>query len=403
LLGINILDYPSKRGGKIKQGVFMRKTIVTALVTLLVMLAVVSCDSFITGEKPTADGLVTLSISTGGTASNSRSINLDIAKEERDYVEVIFRKAIPKVDPSDPDEPQLYDYYRTEGVYGSPLSIKVPTGTYKKEDAIVLAGKNLGATDKRLLGTGLVTVVTTTVGGSATDTPIGATDTFTIGSTTTSITFTAHALVADLTAPGTDTDPRAFAIIETSGTPAANMTKFVGKTGNAQSSSNIWYQVPQETSGIKATLTIGGFDDTGVLIARNGTTGLVTFVGPDAENHPITVTSVSFAADGDPVDTDLPSYGTIGDGVININFSTVTPGTGGFTAPADDHIGQYMVTFNIPVVGYATGISSSAITWHIRGGVIPGYDFENDKHDSIALLVVKEPILPGQNIIINGL
>jgi len=115
----------------------MKKTIITALVVLFVMLMFATCDNIITepgAEKPeytyTADGrkLMTLKVNTGGTAG-SRGINQTIA-ETADWVEVIFEASDGK-------------FYKTEGANGLTLTITLPVETYDVDKAVALIGKKI--------------------------------------------------------------------------------------------------------------------------------------------------------------------------------------------------------------------------------------------------------------------
>jgi len=374
----------------------MKKTILTAFVALLVMLAV-SCDN-IPGQKPdTDDGFVTLKINAGGI-EGSRSLNLDLARDNRDYVEVIFRQYKDSSDAS-----QGYNYYRTEGVFGGSLRIKLPAGNYLANDAIALIGKNLGASDRRLLATALISKITNTVSGAPTDVTSAP---FNISAATTTITFSATALVADFSPPGESTTKTpAFVVDMTSGNdstasppiPAISATEFgtpENITGKASYLNNNYFQLPSGHTGTKATITIGGLQTTGSLLVKGAAVSpggtypasFVSFQGPGgtgshAISPAVTVTDATSS-------TDLK---------IDLIFSTVmTP------AIADGNAIAYMVTLNIPVFGYeAFATPAGQITWHIRGGTVSGYDHNNDENDAIPLLITNHPVGSGSGIVID--
>jgi hypothetical protein len=368
----------------------MKKTIVTALVALLVMLAV-SCDG-IPGQKPEydADGqeLVTLSVSVGET-EGSRSLIKATAQEEGNYVEVIFRrKNFPSAG--------VNTYYRAEAVKNTTILIKIPADTYAIDDAIVLYGTQ---GNKTLLATGVVTGVT-----GSTFTPNTS---FVINTSTTKITFTLTALEADISPSATTS----FVIVNDSGSPAIEDTLFDNNTTVNVSNAGVqekWFQLPYGSDDIEAILTINGLDVTGASknIIRSGTdSDSVKFMGPDGTNHPINPT-VTFGAD---LPTPTPvALGTVATGVINLKFTTkFSP------APSLTHNGQYMIILDIPVVGFAKYVPevvspptpavnpslSAAITWHIRGGIVPSqYDHTKNENEGIPLLVLHEPATDGIGI-----
>lgn len=247
----------------------MRKTIFTALVTLLVLLAVVSCDSF-NGEKPeyTADGqrLVTLKVNADGIAG-SRSLTDTLAKAKADYAEVIFKKGT--------------NYYRAADYLGT-ISIKIPVNTYAANDAIILIGRR----DGTLLATGAL-----------------ATGSLNVTASTPSVTFDVNsletALNADAATPSFD--------INASDVPFTNIiTTFEGDP---------YFRVKTGTAQIRATLTIDGFTGTDTNIKYDSTTGA----------------EVKFAKIGNaPLITVAPTDITVtfvsGAGVIAFEFATTTEG-----------------------------------------------------------------------------
>jgi len=338
----------------------MRKTFVTAFVALLAILAVVSCDNISSGGSPSGrndDGMVTVSVNTGGGGSRNLSDALAnpnlVIPGATDYLEVIFK--------SGSSYSRTAAYYTTSGNTG--IKVKVPVGTYTASDAIILLGRN---SDKTLLATGVLSATSTSSTGPN----------FSVTTATTSVTFTVESLVTDISAGSAVSGD--FKIVETSGTPAFSST-FTGKTSLGVYSGDNWFQVPSATAGIKATLTIDKFNNTGGLIVR-GTTGTpVTFSGI-AGSPAITAASVSSpAAAGTAIGTN---------GEIEITFTTPTI----TTSP-----GRYMVTFTVPVVGFANGITDQII-WIIRAGTATSDDFIFDtvggdvKARAIPLLVVNDPV-----------
>ncbi|MDR2730290.1 MAG: hypothetical protein LBB81_05265 [Treponema sp.] len=145
----------------------MKKTFLTALAVLLVMLAV-TCDNSTPGiekEPPmyTEDGrlLVPLTI---GTGSASRALTSDLAKNNVTYYEVAFK---------DQGSTKIY---RKAWNYTQTGRIAVPAGTYTgAANAVLLAGRD---SDKTLLAVGVITAVDATPG--AVILPNTATVTFTL-------------------------------------------------------------------------------------------------------------------------------------------------------------------------------------------------------------------------------
>ena len=324
----------------------MRKTILTALVTLLVLLAVVSCENF-TGEKPeyTADGkrLVTLNVKVGRTAGD-RALTNDLAHEEADFMEVILKSGTR--------------YYRAEGLLAQTIKIRIPADTYNKDNAVLLIGR---ASDDTLLAVGTLAV------------PVNVTS-------NTTLTFSIKSLTTALYAGGTGLNVPTFVIDETSGTPAINSAdggKFAGKTANSTfvDGKTTCFQVPTSTVDIMATLTISGFND------NTANDSLVLAGDKDVIFTPKdTVETITF----DPA-TDAAV--TFTDGTCKIGLTFETAGFGG-----------YIITFKIPVVGFAKWISEATTPglgnqkiWNIRGGTIPapnGYQpIIGTGEEGIALLV----------------
>lgn len=346
----------------------MRKTILTALVVLLVMLAVVSCDIGSVAGKPeyTEDGrpLVTLKVSVG---SGSRALTDALAKSAANYMEVIFKSG--------------GKYYRKDGFLNGTLSLKIPADSYTKDNAILLIGRK---SDNTLLATGTTTKV------------VAATD------NGTTITFSIVSLTADLSASAGST----FAIIETSGddgTDPPNLVPIEETAGGVfkdNTSSGTFkiddstpcFQVPTDMAGIKATLTIDGLTNTGANI----------IVADGSKVKPTAVTPVVFTkVEGDDPISILqtavtPTIGTsvTAAGKIGITFTTIGEGC-------------YIITFKIPVVGFAiyddptiptahpttTPGLEKALTWFIRGGSEDGYQKDTGEYadDGVPLIVTTSP------------
>jgi len=324
----------------------MRKVLGMALIALMVMLAA-SCDGIL---QNTDGDLVTLSINTDAAvgnselAGNSRSLTGTLAKKEANYVEVIFSYG--------------GEYYRTEGYAGSDLKIKLPGGTtttpisYSSTNSIMLIGRK---SDSTLLATGV---------------PIA----FTVPGTTTA-TFTVTSLTADIYAKSTTPS---FAVTS-SGYPAgwSDAATTVGVFGEDSASPS--FQVPTGTA-LQASLAIGGLSATGSNIFVNSITGVVTFKQVAGTTAGITPTITA------PASANV-AIGTTG----SIAFS--------FTSPAT--YGEYIIIFNIPVVGFDSAAATAALipnrrTWHIRGGTNPGQpDFTgaaaDDPNEGIPLVVTTSP------------
>jgi hypothetical protein len=326
----------------------MRKTIVTALVVLLVMLAIVSCDSFSAlpgAEKPeyTVDGerLVTVRVNISGT-SGGRSLTGPLAKQEANYMEVIFRRGTK--------------YYRAVGSVNDSLPIRIPAGEYSPTDAIMLIGR---LSDHRLLATGAL---------SATK------DVQSTNTTTSTITFSVVSLTANISTTGT-----AFKIKEDSGNPKINIqtgftTTDITKQGLIDDLP--CFQVPTEIEDIEASLAITGFASTGTIITVTGAP-IITFAPTEATGMDA-LSATFFDSDGDPA-TFPAAIGT--DGTIRFKFTTGDDG------------GQYKVTFNIPVVGFSgTAVIPGRITWEIHGGTNTGIDYIGTEGGSgFKLLVAASP------------
>ena len=318
----------------------MKKTILTALVVLLVMLAFASCDNIITepgAEKPgytyTADGqkFVTVSIKTGGTAGSSRSLSNAIARGAADYVEVIFKEEVPPVAPA---TDSTYNYYKAEGNLNTTLTILLPVKTYNSSNSVMLIGRN---SDKTLLATGTI------------DGPVD------LSKGISEITFTVTSLNVNLTAGG-----GSFTI-----TNKAALGAFKDDTENGVFyNSSTCFLVPQ-SSGIMASLTISGFGDAGDNILEK--VDSTTF-------NPLTSLTFNKYTNGTPASTsDID--------VIYLSPATISSSGGceiSFVLDTDTNSaeGYYAIYFEIPVIGLNTiaipVITSNPIgaglTWYIRGG-----------------------------------
>jgi len=345
----------------------MRKTIFTALVTLLVMLAV-SCDNGL-GANKLDDGMVTLSIRsdgpidlpdvvTTGVTNNlpanvptgiSRSLTTANAQAKKAYVEVIFKSK---------DSTPLY--YRAAGPYkvvtgGIDLKVKVKKDT--GYNALIL----IGSDDGTLLATGQ---------------PKGTVDV----SDDTTVTFYVNALksnISPVTVTTGSVDPDF--VIDTNGNWGSSVaTIATNKFNNGPNDFKPCFLAPASSASgkdIKATLTIHGFGTfTADSVSFSGT-GPAIFVKTAPT---VTFTPVGSAPAITPSLITPAASSAIGTtGKIEFSFATTTAG-------------QYEITFKIPVVGFATDVPGG-LTWNIRGGTASALDFTGTGfEDAIALLVTDE-------------
>jgi len=355
----------------------MKKTIVTVFVALLVMLAVVSCDSGLIKQRPdTDDGLVTLKINTDGTEAG-RSLTHALALLAANHIEVIFRKQFPADPPTHPTP--YYKYYRAEGNLIETLYVKIPTGNYQPEDAIILIGRN---GDKTLLATGMLDVDADEFDGGV----------LVVDASINSIHFKARSLTAELRAKRgvSDTWTPSFVIDTATGAPPLAGQGFTADKTSITHDGGPWFQVPKSTGTIGASLTIGGFEAatgyqaSGPYIVRSGGTAPVTINGIGTGVPTIDDNSVT-PADGDP----------IGTGVIAFTFSTKAT------------MGEYDIIFEVPVVGYAKGIvptiGGTPVVWKIRGGTVIGaIDIAGNGNEAVAILVNDDPNLVNIGIVPGG-
>jgi len=333
----------------------MRKTIFTALVTLLVMLAVVSCDNALGADKSeyTADGMVTLSINTGGSAvastNNSRSLTSANSRSKAGWVEVIFKSTTTT------------EYFRGEGSFSENLTLKVPVKVDLAYDAIILIGRN----DGTLLATGKTTTgtITTATTVSFNVTPLKS-------------NISAATVPADPGPPSVAAVPPDFKIDATSVWASTVPTRADQKFENGPGSVQPCFLAPYNsgTSIIKASLTVNGFTDTGDSIKVTATPISVKFIplGSASTINP----NITRPTTGNAI---APTAST--DPTLEFTFTTTTAG-------------QYMITVDIPVRGFDQ-TKSDFREWHIRGGITPPDQAEldftgTDTKNAIALLVTDE-------------
>jgi len=307
----------------------MRKTIVTALIALMIMLAFASCDNPMSA-KESEDGMATVKVVTGGLA-DSRSLVSTAAKDNSTFMEVIFKNGS--------------DYYYASDFIGSTISLRVKVGTYTTggtNDAIILIGRS----DGTLLATGRLN---------------GGTANVTTGSN--SIAFTAVPLSAALNA---DAASSAFAIV--GGTAGTGFSAYTDK-GSFIGDDGVCFQVKDNTANIEASLTVGGFAATGTAIKIVNVTSPVTFTEVGGTTNPITVVGSYSPGAGDPLG-------------ISGEFSFK------FTSVGESY---YKITFDIPVKGF-DDTKTYLRTWHIKGGIKSGIDLTGDiNNNAVALAVLSSP------------
>jgi len=319
----------------------MRKTFGLALIALLVMLALASCDGIGPKSEDAGNGLVTLTINTGETAGNSRSLsNTHAHAQDWLFVEVVFKfGSTPK-------------YYRGSGYYGQDITMSVPVGTYDgtTNDAILLIGKK---TDGTLLATGVLasTGITTA---------------------TTNVTFTVTSLAADISTVGTDL------VFTNEG------SLFSGKTKLGNIGADTCFQVQTDQSSVTGTLTFSaGLASTGSKLK---------VIAPAVTGDDLKITKIAGAALTSPSVTPATG-GNFGSNKIVITFDTPT-------SNAPSLVGAHEICFNIPVVAFAEEFTNPSATpptgplhytWYIRGGTKTGFDFTGGEERGIILLVKDTP------------
>jgi hypothetical protein len=336
----------------------MRKTFVVVLIALLVMLAV-SCDSNLAGEND--DGLVTLSIDTGGLAG-SRSITDTQAKKEANNVEVIVKGIDNK-------------FYRATGLRDDPITLRVPPGIYNNTNTLLLIGRR---SDGTLLAVGTATNTVTLPYAAGAD----------------KLTLTATSLTTTLTAGAVGCN----FVIDPTSVPAADHPAFY----------------PNSTS----VLDKGVFLDDDSTPCFQVPTGIVVPADPD-DNEPIkaslTIVNSSLATIGNRIivvpkakttDPDPVKFTPVNGPAINpINVTTdMSTGKIAFEFNTSTTPGKYRITFFIPVVGFSStyedGTGTKPLTWHIQGGTEAGSDFgdtdfiETATKEGVPLLVTDTPKTP---------
>jgi len=320
----------------------MRKTFVVALVALVVVLAVTSCD-FITGlgSENAADGYVTVKVNINEIGSNSRSLSQDIAENGFNFVEVFIK-----------DGSDGATYTRAAG-NPALVTMTVKTDVYTATDALILVGRSSGA-ERILLGAGRL-----------------APSSYNVVSTTTSLTFNVTALKADLSTLGTS-----FVISTDFTNDYAGFEPTEGSYEDDNGDVQDCFQVPIGQAGIEASLTIDGFDssatsNTGTDIFVTGKS--VTFLsldGGDDLNSSVSVTSPTINA-------------AIGPNSLEIAFEFDSEGKS-----------AYMITFDVSVKGIsATTVPGASTTtnWSIRGGYVTGLAFTGTSTNNGVALVVVNP------------
>jgi len=334
----------------------MRKTIVIALIALLVILA--SCDSGFgvpdadKAAKYDADGreLVKLNITTSGALGttgaldNSRSLSNALAREqgEANFVEVIFKGT--------------NQYYRATGLFGGAIPISIEKTTYTTADAIMFIGKMVSPTDYTLLAVGYLTGTIDLKNSAPSD-----------GKVNFALASSLYALLNVKAATP------AFEITEStinsvSGWEEADLYK-TGYVGSLPS-----FQVPKTATAtnIGAKLTIGGFPVISVppVLAVNAAP-TVTFTPNGTESLPPSVATLS---------TTSAAFAS-GNCVLSFTFDTSLASAG-----------AYIITFKIPVI--FSGDTNHVITWNIRGGTLSGIAESNaagSKAEGVLISVKTDP------------
>jgi hypothetical protein len=332
----------------------MKKALLWTFVTLLVMLALVSCDNVIGGlggAKVEYDQNGNRLVEVNIINNMGRSITDTFAKADANYIEVIFKKGT--------------NYYQASGFRTLALSVRIPVGDYVAGDAILLLGKRVG-NDYTLLATGVLTGNPTLLAPLEVET------------TTDTISFTVTSIETFLSAGAASPS---FEIDEESGTATAiEDTVFDGKTADGLFNGSKCFQVPSSTSDIAASLSFTGFDDTGASIVVKGS--------PD-----VTFEKISAGVGNNITATVTAPTTNMSGGVISFTFTSL----------ADS---DYKITFDVPVSGFATtgnGLDN-AIIWNIKGGtdkdLAQGLDLgaTATKADGVVLIVrssLDEFVTPG--------
>ena len=317
------------------------KNLYFVAIAALLALAIVSCDNFTAPKtsKVAGDGLVSLSLGTGGT---SRALNAALGKAGTTYYEASFKQVVGA------------DTFivRTSWNWATVGRITLAPGTY---EVILLAGRG---SDKTLLGVGRVTGVD---GAGVIATPA---DNVTIAADSTELTFTVGAL-ANLIAINA-TNPIVL---------PAGMTFTTSSIGTTASVVRMWDEygnaVPvfshiKNDAGVTGTWT---FSIGGVA----GNLGTLPGVSPDLLIAPAggNVLSTGHSSrDSNNVPYDLPvtwAGPAAGDPIGTTGFTFT------FTTPGED--GAAYIAVEVPVNAFAPASSPNAadpIIWYIRGGLNNG-------------------------------
>jgi hypothetical protein len=320
----------------------MKKALLGTFVTLLVIAALVSCDDVVGGSGKYAPNGQMVEVSINNNMG--RSITNQFAKDETNYVEVIFSKG--------------GKYYLASGFWTLPLTVTIPVGNYVAADAILLLGKRVGS-DYTLLATGVLT------GNPTNLSPLE------VKSDTTNISFTVTSIETFLSA---DAATPSFEIDET--VVAIDGTDFEGETTNGVFNGSKCFQVPANKTGLAASLSFTGFAATGANIIMEDTP-VVTFAKISGGVTDITPTGI------------LPTTDMSG-GKISFTFSTF--------GLSDS---EYKITFKAPVIGFEAGTPSNgldkAITWNIRGGTSStfsqGLDLGDDPTEADGVVLITRTTL----------
>jgi hypothetical protein len=225
-------------------------------------------------------------------------------------------------------------YHRGAGLKALGLTITLPAKSYAQANTILLLGTNNG---KTLVATGRLTAGTVTPAD-------GVSIPFTVTAVQTSLLATDTSLI--LTANG-------------------------DSNGDYYDSKCFQAEINKAVVG---TLTFTGFADTGTDIIITGTPSLKFFN--------INVTNPS-GGGLFPTTGISPTSGAVGaTGAFGLTFTTL--GTAG----------EYKGLIEIPVVGFATGISS-AVEWNLRGGTVRGVaELETKSGNEGFVFVTVDPDAP---------
>jgi hypothetical protein len=311
----------------------MKKALLGTFVTLLVMVAFVSCDNVIGGSggkyEYTPDGKRMVEVSI--VSNMSRSITDVFAKGAANYMEVIFKDGTT--------------YYQASGFMALPLKIKIPAKTYLTTEAILLLGRS---NDKTLLATGM----------------LSASADATVPNPT--FAFTVVAVEVDLRAGAASS----FKIVE------STVTAFAGKTMNGKYEEETCFQVPLNITTVGATLTFSGFDGPNPSAPASGPNVFMSGISK------ITFTEIQTGLPTiGPITTVTPATGALGTtGEVGFSFPTTTAGV-------------YAVYFEIGVVGFATTGVPDGIKWNLRGGTADGLDLGSTqtKAEGVVIVVTSNP------------